>query len=142
MGNRDRAEGLYRRAFSNEPLSPRASNNLAYFLAESGERLEEAESLALRAVMLEPGSPASLDTMGFVLCQQGRYDEAAVYLERARTRSGGLAPEHQQEIAIRLADCYLKDEQPNLTRQVLRDVKRKFPKMELPDSLIPYAPGG
>ncbi len=61
-------------------------NNLAYWLAESGERLSEALSYAKRALDLEPQRPGRLDTYAYVLLKSGNVSEADRFLTEAFQR--------------------------------------------------------
>jgi tetratricopeptide (TPR) repeat protein len=71
-----RAIDLLRRSLVYDPQNATALNNLAYYLALSGEDLEEAEARARSAVDLEP-SPITKDTLGYVLLRRDRWSEAA-----------------------------------------------------------------
>jgi tetratricopeptide (TPR) repeat protein len=61
-------------------------NNLAYWLAETDERLSDALSYAKRALELEPKRPGTLDTYAFVLLKSGNVSEADRYLTEALQR--------------------------------------------------------
>jgi Tfp pilus assembly protein PilF len=58
-------------------------NNLAYLLAENGERLPEALKHAARACELAPNNAGLLDTYAYVLYKNGRYSEADASLQSA-----------------------------------------------------------
>ncbi|RMF33175.1 MAG: hypothetical protein D6747_07480, partial [Chlorobiota bacterium] len=83
LGNRDRAIVLYERLLFYDPSNAAAANNLAYILAERGERLAIALELATRALDADSTNPSYLDTYGWVLHKLGRYAEAGKYIERA-----------------------------------------------------------
>jgi len=68
------------------PLREDLTNNLAYYLAESSTRLEEAAALAEEAVRRVPVDPTYLDTLGYVYIKAGRFREAMAPLERALAR--------------------------------------------------------
>jgi len=59
------------------------SNNLSYYLALRGERLEYAVTLARDAVSRAPADPTYNDTLGYVLIRSGRYSEAGAPLRLA-----------------------------------------------------------
>lgn len=83
LGQRSRAIQLYERILFYDPANATAANNLAYILAETGERLSFALELAERALAADSTNPSFLDTYGWVLFRQGRYGESLPYLERA-----------------------------------------------------------
>ena len=83
LGNPSAAIDLYRKVTQANPNSAEASNNLAYLLAEYGNKPEEALKYAERAVELAPEDPAYCDTLGWVLYRKGVYASAIPYLERA-----------------------------------------------------------
>jgi tetratricopeptide (TPR) repeat protein len=58
-------------------------NNLAYLLAEEGERLSKALDYAKRALDGRPDSPGMLDTYAYVLLKNGDATEAAKSLAAA-----------------------------------------------------------
>jgi tetratricopeptide (TPR) repeat protein len=58
-------------------------NNLAFMIAESGERLEEALKYAKQADELKPNTPDFLDTYAYVLYKNGRYTEADERMQAA-----------------------------------------------------------
>ena len=70
------------------PVHAQALNALGFFLAERGERLEEAQRLVERALELAPGTPAFLDSLGWVAFQRGAYEAALPPLREAFERRG------------------------------------------------------
>jgi tetratricopeptide (TPR) repeat protein len=58
-------------------------NNLAYLLAENGERHSDALKYAKRALDMRPNRPGFLDTYAFVLLKNGNVSEAARFLSAA-----------------------------------------------------------
>jgi Tfp pilus assembly protein PilF len=83
LGDRNAAIDLYRKVAQANPDSAQASNNLAYLLAEYGNKPDEALRYAEKAVELVPEDPAYCDTLGWILYRKGVYDSAIPYLERA-----------------------------------------------------------
>ena len=59
------------------------SNNLSYYLALRGERLDYAVELARDAVSRAPADPTYNDTLGYVLIRSGRYAQALAPLRIA-----------------------------------------------------------
>jgi tetratricopeptide (TPR) repeat protein len=81
-----RAAEAYRRALKQQPDDPVALNNLAWVLAESLDRPDEALPLAERATRLAPRSGEVLDTLGRIHYRRGDYARAAELLREARER--------------------------------------------------------
>jgi len=77
------AEATLRQVLERDADNATALNNLGYYLAERGERLDEALELIRRAVNIEPNNGAFLDSLGWVYFQLGNLDEAERYLEQA-----------------------------------------------------------
>jgi Flp pilus assembly protein TadD len=75
-GQRQEAEGQYRKCLQLNRDYPEALNNLAFLLAEEGQQLDEALSLAQRAVRAGKESPQSIDTLGWIYLKQGHLDAA------------------------------------------------------------------
>jgi Flp pilus assembly protein TadD len=75
-GRGDQALALYRRLLELEPDNAGALNNLAFLLAERGERLEEALRHIERALKLAPQEAAFRDTLGYVYLKRGAVDSA------------------------------------------------------------------
>jgi len=83
LGRFAEAEATLRQVLERDADNATALNNLGYYLAERGERLEEALELIRRAVNIEPNNGAFLDSLGWVYFQMGQLDEAERYLEQA-----------------------------------------------------------
>lgn len=83
LGRSPAAESTLRQILQQDPDNPTALNNLGYYLAERGERLEEALQLTRRAVNIAPTNGSFLDSLGWVYFQMNKLDEAQRYLEQA-----------------------------------------------------------
>lgn len=70
-------------AWQLDPKRQDIANNLSYYLALSGTRLDEAIALARGAVAEVPEDATYLDTLGFALGRAGRPSEAAAVLRHA-----------------------------------------------------------
>ncbi|MCX7936277.1 MAG: tetratricopeptide repeat protein [Chlorobi bacterium] len=103
-GLQERALEFYNRLVFFEPDNAAAANNLAYLLAERGERLGYALELAQRALDSDSTNPSFLDTYGWILYKLGRYREAGDYLERAVAHS----PHASATLFEHLGDNYSK----------------------------------
>lgn len=83
LGRFAEAEATLRQVLERDADNATALNNLGYYLAERGERLQEALELIRRAVNIEPNNGAFLDSLGWVYFQLGNLEEAERYLEQA-----------------------------------------------------------
>jgi tetratricopeptide (TPR) repeat protein len=79
---KDKAELHYREAIKLDPQTPVANNNLAWLLAESGVKLDEALRLAQTADEKMPNNPNVKDTMGWIYYKKGAYQLAADLFEQ------------------------------------------------------------
>ncbi len=78
-GKTNEAKAAYRRALALQPDDPRALNNLAFLMLETGESADEALNIARRGLQFaeEPGLKASLeDTVGWAYLKKKMYDDA------------------------------------------------------------------
>jgi tetratricopeptide (TPR) repeat protein len=73
----------YESLLAKMPKNTSVLNNLAYVLAESGEKLPEALEYAKRALDAQPNNPGFLDTYAYVLYKNQKNSQAAEYLEAA-----------------------------------------------------------
>jgi len=74
---------VYESLLTKMPNNISILNNLAYWLAESNERLPEALRYAKRALDAQPNYPGILDTYAYVLHKQGKSSQAAEFVEAA-----------------------------------------------------------
>ena len=97
----------YLEAFPGDPF---VANNLAYLLAESGQRLDEAERLVRQSLADDDElRPSAVDTLAWVLFRQGELDEAeryALMALRMLPAMSGFAPddESSEELLGHLAE--------------------------------------
>ncbi len=73
----------YESLLAKMPNNTSVLNNLAYVLAENGERLPEALGYAKQALDAQPNNPGFLDTYAYVLHKNQKDSQAAEYLEAA-----------------------------------------------------------
>jgi tetratricopeptide (TPR) repeat protein len=78
----DKAEKCYRKALLLEPENPVLLNNLAWFLIDKDQHINEGLDLVDKALQLDPNNFTYLDTKGWGLYKQGRFEEALELLER------------------------------------------------------------
>lgn len=77
------AETTLREILAESPNNPVAQNNLGYFLAERGEKLDEALKLIQQALQTEPENSSYLDSLGWVYYKLGKFDLAEENLKKA-----------------------------------------------------------
>jgi tetratricopeptide (TPR) repeat protein len=100
QGDHTSAEKMLREILAEDPVNTQALNNLGYFLAERGVRLDEARRLIERAVAIEPVNGSFLDSLGWVLFRLGEADKARITLEKAllHSRRSATINEHLGEV--------------------------------------------
>jgi tetratricopeptide (TPR) repeat protein len=105
------SEKTLRDIIGKTPENATALNNLGYFLAERGEKLDEALQMTQKAVKIQPENPSFLDSLGWVYFKMGNYDEAEKHLKEANRRdpSSATALDH-------LGDVYAKQGKLDLAR--------------------------
>jgi tetratricopeptide (TPR) repeat protein len=105
------AETTLRDILKQSPQNPIALNNLGYFLAERGEKLNEALDLIRKAVELNPNNPSYLDSLGWTYFKLGQLGEAETHLKNALRidSSSSTIQEH-------LGDVYQKQGKPEAAR--------------------------
>lgn len=88
-----------------DPNHAQALNYLAYTLAETDSRLDEAKDYAEKAMSLEPEDGYIQDTYGWILHKMGRHEEALIHLEAALKKqpNEGVIAEHLGDVYLRLA---------------------------------------
>jgi len=74
---------VYKSLLTKMPNNTNILNDLAYWLAESNERLPEALRYAERALEARPNNPGFLDTYAYVLHKNGQNSQAAEFLAAA-----------------------------------------------------------
>lgn len=97
------AETTLRDILKQSPQNPVALNNLGYFLAERGEKLNEALDLIKKAVELNPNNPSYLDSLGWAYFKLGQLEEAETNLKNALR-----IDESSSTIQEHLGDVYQK----------------------------------
>ena len=79
----DKAEEYYRQTLSLEPENPTIMNNLAWFLIDMDQNINEGMELIDKALELSPDVDYMLDTKGWGLYKQGKYKEALEFLQKS-----------------------------------------------------------
>ena len=73
----------YESLLAKMPNNTEVLNNLAYLLAENGERLPQALECAKQAHEIKPNNADFLDTYAYLLYKNGRLQEAAEFIQAA-----------------------------------------------------------
>lgn len=111
QGLEEAAEADLRAVLALAPAHAQAMNALGFFLAERGERLDEAKALVEQALRLAPATPAFLDSLGWVAFKRGDFEGALAPLRQAYQRRG------DGEIAAHLGEVYWRLGRRNRARQ-------------------------
>lgn len=121
VGDFRRMEKLYREYLQNRPSDPYACNNLAYYYAEKGIRLERALELIARALRARPSDPVLIDTLGWIYYRKGWLLPAEMELQRAAGLLR-LLKQPDPEVLYHLAAVYARQERYGEARRTLQDV--------------------
>ena len=110
-GDYKSAEETLREILKQTPRNPIALNNLGYFLAERGEKLDEALKLIEQAVEIDPTNPSFLDSLGWAYFKLGKLAEAEKYLRDAAQIDDSSSTIHEH-----LGDVYQKQGKLDLAK--------------------------
>ncbi len=122
-GNLKKAMELYRTVLETQPNNAVALNNLAYLLADSSGRPDEALPLAQKAKELAPDDPLVEGTLGWVLYQKGLFDAALPHLKTSAANNRTALSQYH------LAMAYFRNEKYRDGRQTLDAALRLDPKL-------------
>lgn len=109
------AEMAFDKALSASPNDPMLMNNLGYFYADEGIKLNLALKLTRRAAKLAPKEAMIIDSLGWTYYKLGRYKSAVSQLKKAVD----LAPD-EADLRYHLGAAYLKSGRRSLARIELR----------------------
>jgi len=85
------ARNSYEEALRRSPSNPRAMNNIASLIADSGGDLRRAYGLATRLHQAFPDNPAYADTLGWILFRMGKTEPSLALLRLAASRLPQIA---------------------------------------------------
>jgi Tfp pilus assembly protein PilF len=111
-GKDKQAFKAYEKALDYNPENALALNNYAYFLALTGERLEEALAMAQLAITLAEGEYNYIDTYAWILHLLGRDEEAKKYMTQALSLSRQREPNllvHYADILWELGEKFMAE---------------------------------
>lgn len=92
QGDSPRAQQILLDLLEEHPDHPESNNALGYAWTNEHKNLDRARELIDRALEAEPDNAAYLDSRGWVSYKLGHFDEAIVWLRRARAAEGGEYP--------------------------------------------------
>jgi tetratricopeptide (TPR) repeat protein len=88
-----RSDSLFESLILDEPDNYMALNNYSYYLAERGEKLEQARGWSAKVVKNNPENATFLDTYAWVLFKLNSLEEAERYILSALDKGGENDPE-------------------------------------------------
>ena len=106
-GDREQAEKILVGLLKAQPDHAMANNALGYAWANRGHNLQRAKEMIEVAAEAEPNNAAFLDSMGWVFYKLGQFQEAVVWLRRAKIAPGGEYPvivDHLGDALYRLGE--------------------------------------
>lgn len=89
----ENSDAIFEALIKSEPDNYMVLNNFSYYLAERGEKLEEAEVWSKKAIENNPDNATFLDTYAWVLYRMGEYERAEKYILIAMDKGGKNDPE-------------------------------------------------
>lgn len=105
LENYPKSDSLFEALISEDPDNYMVLNNYAYYLAERGEKLDQARKWSQKAIKNNPDNATFLDTYAWVLFKMELYEEAEKYILEALEKGGENDPEvneHAGDIQLAL----------------------------------------
>lgn len=93
LGDFGKSDSVFASIIDDDPDNYLVLNNYSYYLAERGEKLEQAKAWSLEAVQNNPENSTFLDTYAWILYKMRRFEEAEQYILRAIDKGGQNDPE-------------------------------------------------
>jgi len=87
------SDAIFEALIESDPDNYMVLNNYSYYLAERGEKLEEAKLWSRKTIDNNPDNATFLDTYAWILYQIGEYAEAEKYILMAMDKGGENDPE-------------------------------------------------
>jgi tetratricopeptide (TPR) repeat protein len=104
QGDLEKAQKALEQVLVDHPEQASARNDLAFVLAQRGERLDRALELAQEAQRALGDNPAAIDTVGYVHYRAGRYEAALEEMNRAialaEAKPGRVAPVYLYHLGL------------------------------------------
>lgn len=101
----EKSDSLFESLIRDEPDNYTVLNNYSYYLAERGEKLDQAKRWSSKVVRNNPENATFLDTYAWVLFKMKSYEEAEKYILVALDKGGENDPEvneHAGDIQLAL----------------------------------------
>lgn len=101
----EKSDAIFEDLIKSEPNNYMVLNNYSYYLAERGEKLDEAKHWSKKAIDNNPDNATFLDTYAWVLYKNGDYEDAEKYILLAMDKGGKNDPEvneHAGDIQLAL----------------------------------------
>lgn len=99
------SDSIFESLIESDPDNYMVLNNYSYYLAERGDKLEEAKRWSKKAIDNNPDNATFLDTYAWVLYKLGAFEEAEKYILIAMEKGGENDPdvnEHAGDIQTAL----------------------------------------
>lgn len=106
LGEFAASDSLFEALIRDDPGNHTVLNNYSYYLAERGEKLEQAHAWSKEVILQNPDNATFLDTHAWVLFKMGAYEEAEAVILRALSKGGENDPEineHAADIQVALS---------------------------------------
>jgi len=105
LGDYQVSDSIFEVLIKSDPGNYMVLNNYSYYLAERGDKLQQAERWSKKAIDNNPDNATFLDTYAWVLYKLGEYEEAEKYILLAMEKGGENDPdvnEHAGDIQGKL----------------------------------------
>ncbi len=105
LGDFPVSDSIFEALIEDEPENYMILNNYSYYLAERGEKLDEAKIWSRKAIDNNPDNATFLDTYAWVLFRLEEFEEAEKYILMAMDKGGENDPdvnEHAGDIQVAL----------------------------------------
>jgi tetratricopeptide (TPR) repeat protein len=123
QGDLEKAQKAFEQVITDHPEQASARNDLAFVLAQRGEKLDRALELAQEAQRALGDNPAAIDTVGYVHYRAGRFEPALAELKRAvalaEVKPGRVAPIYFYHLGLVLQALDRKPEAAAAFQQAL-----------------------
>lgn len=93
LGNYQVSDSIFEALIDKEPDNYMVLNNYSYYLAERGEKLQEAKKWSKIAIQNNPDNATFLDTYAWVLYKLEDYEEAEKFILMAMEKGGENDPD-------------------------------------------------
>jgi tetratricopeptide (TPR) repeat protein len=138
-GQHDQAVATLQRILVMMPDHTGANNDLGYFWADKGIRLDEAEKLIRKALYNEPNNPQFVDSLAWVHYKKGDFAKAVEELSQAVSAPKGQEPELIAHLGDALYRLGKKDEAREHYEQAKALMDQKEPaRQKTPDGVHIY----